>query len=227
MGVVVLAFAALAARSVALGGFGLDSLIEIGASTVVIWELRGFANERRRRAMRLIGIAFVALAIYLAIQSSVVLVIGFHPRHSPLGIAWTAATGIALFGLAAGKSRVGKILEDPVLTTEARVTFIDGVLASAVLACLLFDALAGWWWSDPVALMSCFTTRQKRGRQLCVTSALHRRIASDTSTHPEQRHLHPRQITANELARANALLGAREALEPVALMLKRPSQTWR
>ena len=90
VGVFVLAVAAIEARSVALAGFGLDSLIEIGASTVVLWELANVAQERRHRAMRLIGFAFVGLAVYLAIQSTAVLALGVHPRHSPLGIGWTA-----------------------------------------------------------------------------------------------------------------------------------------
>lgn len=135
----------------ALGGFGLDSLIEIGASTVVIWELRGVGEVRQRRAMRLIGIAFIALAVYLAVQSTVVLAIGFRPHHSPLGIWWTAVTAVVMFCLAAGKARVGSALGNPVLQTEGRVTFIDGLLASAVLLGLLLNALVGWWWADPVA----------------------------------------------------------------------------
>lgn len=151
IGVGVLAVAALAARSVALGGFGLDSLIEIGASTVVIWELGVVGEARQRRAMRLIGVAFLALAVYLAVQSTVVLAIGYHPKHSPLGIFWTAVTAVVMFGLAAGKARVGVALDNPVIHAEGRVTFIDGVLAAAVLMGLLFNALAGWWWADPVA----------------------------------------------------------------------------
>jgi divalent metal cation (Fe/Co/Zn/Cd) transporter len=151
VGVVVLAVAAFAARSVALGGFGLDSLIEIGASTVVIWELGGVGELRQRKAMRLIGGAFVLLAGYLAIQSSLVLAVGFRPRHSPLGIAWTAVTAVVMFALASGKARVGGALGNPVLKTEGRVTFVDGLLASAVLIGLLLNALVGWWWADPVA----------------------------------------------------------------------------
>ncbi len=151
VGVCVLAVAAIAARSVALGGFGLDSLIEIGASIVVIWELREVGEARQHRAMHLIGMAFVALAVYLAIQSTVVLAIGYHPRHSPLGIWWTAVTAVVMFGLAAGKAKVGSGLGNPVLQTEGRVTFIDGLLASAVLLGLLLNALVGWWWADPMA----------------------------------------------------------------------------
>jgi divalent metal cation (Fe/Co/Zn/Cd) transporter len=151
IGVFVLAFAAIAARSVALAGFGLDSLIEIGASLVVLWELADVAAERQRRAMRLIGGAFVLLSIYLAIQSTVVLIIGFRPHHSPLGIAWTAASAAAMFALAAGKSRVGGLLGNPVITAEGRITLIDGILATAVLIGLVLNATLGWWWADPVA----------------------------------------------------------------------------
>ncbi|UIJ33781.1 cation transporter [Allobranchiibius sp. GilTou73] len=151
VGIVVLAAAAVAARSVALAGFGLDSVIEIGASTVVIWELAGSGEMRRRFALRLIGGAFGALALYLLVQSTWVLAIGYHPRHSPLGIVWTAVTAAVMFVLAAGKARTGAALDNPVLATEGRVTFIDGLLAAAVLLGLLLNLLAGWWWADPVA----------------------------------------------------------------------------
>ena len=77
-GIVVLAIAAISARSVALAGFGLDSLIEIGASTVVIWELSGADAERQRLGLRLIGSAFAGLAVYLLVQSTVVLATGYH-----------------------------------------------------------------------------------------------------------------------------------------------------
>ena len=150
-GIVVLGIAAWTARSVALAGFGLDSLIEIGASTVVIWELSGTGEDRQRRALRLIGVAFAALAGYLAVQSTVVLLAGFHPHHSAAGIAWTAVTALVMFALAAGKARTGRALDNPVLRTEGRVTFIDGMLAVAVLTGLALNAGFGWWWADPVA----------------------------------------------------------------------------
>ena len=150
-GIIVLAFAAVTARSVALAGFGLDSLIEIGASGVVIWELSGAGTERQRRGLRLIGYAFAALAVYLLTQSSVVLATGYHPRHSPPGIIWTAATAAVMFALAAGKARTGRALDNPVLQAEGRVTVIDGILAVAVLVGLVLNAAAGWWWADPAA----------------------------------------------------------------------------
>ena len=150
-GIVVLAIAAITARSVALAGFALDSLIEIGASTVVLWELSGTGEERQRRGLRLIGYAFAALAVYLLAQSTVVLAAGYHPRHSVLGIIWTAVTAAVMFALAAGKARTGRALDNPVLRTEGRVTMIDGILAAAVLAGLALNAGLGWWWADPAA----------------------------------------------------------------------------
>jgi divalent metal cation (Fe/Co/Zn/Cd) transporter len=151
IGIVVLAVAAVAARSVALAGFGLDSLIEIGATTVVIWELSGTGEQRQRQGLRLIGAAFAALAAYLLVQSTLVLAIGYHPRHSVPGIIWTAVTAVVMFALAAGKARTGAALGNPVLQTEGRVTLIDGILATAVLASLVLNAALGWWWADPAA----------------------------------------------------------------------------
>ncbi len=150
-GIVVLSIAAISARSVALAGFGLDSLIEIAASTVVIWELSGTGERRQRQALRLIGYAFAALAAYLLVQSTVVLATGYHPRHSLLGIIWTAVTAAAMFLLASGKARTGRALDNPVLRTEGRVTLIDAILAAAVLLGLTLNAALGWWWADPAA----------------------------------------------------------------------------
>jgi divalent metal cation (Fe/Co/Zn/Cd) transporter len=163
-GIIVLAIAVAAARSVALAGFGLDSLIEIGASTVVIWELSGSGEERQRRGLRLIGYAFAALAIYLLVQSTVVLAIGYRPQHSVLGIVWTAVTAVAMFTLAAGKAGTGRALNNPVLRTEGRVTMIDGVLAVAVLLGLTLNAGLGWWWADPAAgyVLVYYATREVR-----------------------------------------------------------------
>jgi divalent metal cation (Fe/Co/Zn/Cd) transporter len=151
VGIVVLVIAAVGARSVALAGFGLDSMIEIGASTVVLWELSGTGLDRQRRALRLIGGAFLALAAYLSVQTAVVLASDYHPQPSRLGIVWTAITALVMFALAAGKRRTGRQLNNPVLVSEGRVTAVDGVLALAVLAGLAMNAALGWWCSDPVA----------------------------------------------------------------------------
>jgi len=151
VGIVVLTIAVFATRSVALGGFGLDSLIEIGASTVVIWELSGSGEQRQRRALRLIGVAFVLLAAYLLVQSTIALATGHRPGQGMLGIVWTAVTAGVMFALAAAKSHTGRALGNPVLTTEGRVTFVDGLLATAVLLGVTLDTALGWWWADSLA----------------------------------------------------------------------------
>jgi divalent metal cation (Fe/Co/Zn/Cd) transporter len=151
LGVAVLGYAALAARSVALAGFGLDSLIEIGASTVVLWELAGSGEVRQRRALRLIGAAFVGLALYVTAQSVVVIATRHHASSSPAGIVWTSCTVVVMFTLAVAKGRTGAALDNPVLITEGHVTFIDSMLAGAVLMGLTLNAIFGWWWADPVA----------------------------------------------------------------------------
>ncbi len=151
VGVVILAVIAITTASVAAAGFGLDSLIEIGASTVVIWELSGSGERRQHLALGLIAVAFLALAVYLLVQAVVALVAQHHASDGPAGILWTGVTAIAMFALAAGKTRTGRALGNPVLVSEGRVTLIDGLLAVAVLVGLTLDATLGWWWADPLA----------------------------------------------------------------------------
>ena len=164
IGVVVLVAAAVAARSVALAGFGLDSLLEIGASTVVMWELAGTGLDRQRRALRLIGLGFLILAAYLTVQSAVVLVTRFAPQPSPIGIAWTGATALVMFALAAAKAQTGRALGNPVLLAEGRVTMIDAILATAVLVGLVLNATLGWWWADPLAALILVYYAVREGR---------------------------------------------------------------
>ena len=153
VGTVVVAAAALTARSVALAGFGLDSLIEIFASVIVVWQLTGAgAHEgREQRALRLIGGAFFALALYILAQTAYTLLARARPAPSAGGIAWLAITCVAMLLLAQGKRVTGRRLDNAVLTTEARVTLIDAALAAAVLAGLTLNAALGWWWADPLA----------------------------------------------------------------------------
>ncbi|PLZ02615.1 cation transporter [Burkholderia sp. WAC0059] len=151
VGVVVVGMAALAARSVALAGFGLDSLIEIFASMVVVWHLTGAGGRKEKLALRLIGAAFLALAAYVVIGTAYVFAVGGRPAPSPVGAAWLAATVMAMLLLARGKRVVGRRLGNAVLIAESRVTVIDALLAAAVLAGVALNALAGWWWADPLA----------------------------------------------------------------------------
>jgi divalent metal cation (Fe/Co/Zn/Cd) transporter len=164
VGSVVVLAAAIVARSVALAGFGLDSLIEIVASAVVVWQLKGTAKARERKALRLIGSAFILLALYIAAQSIYLLAAGVHPHHSQLGIVWLALTALAMFALAYGKSRTGSALGNRVLQTEARITAIDGVLALAVLVGLALNATLAWWWADPTAAFVIVYYGAREGR---------------------------------------------------------------
>jgi divalent metal cation (Fe/Co/Zn/Cd) transporter len=165
VGTVVVIAAALAAGSVALAGFGLDSLIEIGASTIVIWQLNDTTGTRERRALRLIGIAFLALALYIAGQAAYTLLADSRPRHSTLGIAWTAVTFVVMLALAAGKARTGRDLENRVLQTEGRVTLVDAYLAAAVLLGLLLNSALDWWWADPLAGLVIVYYGVREGRE--------------------------------------------------------------
>ncbi len=147
IGLVVVA--AILARSVALAGFALDTGIEIFASFVVIWHLKGIATrEREQRAVRLIGFAFLGLAVYLVAQTAVTLAAGIRPDSSLLGIGSLAATMVVMFSLAAAKARTGRALGNRTLQTEAKVTMTDGALAAAIFVGLVLNAALGWWWAD-------------------------------------------------------------------------------
>lgn len=151
VGAVVVLVAALAAHSIALAGFGFDSLLEIFASVVVIWQLRGAHAEREQLALHCIGTAFIALAVIILVQSARTLLVRAQPEVSVVGIVWLAATFVVMMWLSSAKSRAGAQLGNTVLQTEARVTLIDALLAGAVLLGLVLNAVAGWWWADPVA----------------------------------------------------------------------------
>jgi divalent metal cation (Fe/Co/Zn/Cd) transporter len=151
VGACLLAIVAIDARSVALAGFGLDSLIEIFASVVVVWQLKGAHKKRERTALSLIAIAFVALAAYVLGQFTYTLWNGSHPMPSKAGLTWLAATVVAMLLLAWGKQVTGKKLGNQVLSTEARVTLIDAYLAAAVLGGVGLNTAFGWWWADPVS----------------------------------------------------------------------------
>ncbi len=151
VGVGILAVAAWRSGSVALAGFGLDSLIEIFASVVVIWQLTGTAADRESRALRLIGGAFLLLALYVLLQSAVAWHTGTRAAPSIPGMVWLLATIVAMLLLAYGKRMVGRALGNVVLLAESRVTLIDAALAGAVLLGVGANTVFGWWWADPLA----------------------------------------------------------------------------
>lgn len=151
IGTVVVTFAALRSHSIALAGFGLDSLIEIGASIIVVWELTGTGENRQKLALRMIGVSFIAVASYILIQSTRALYLHVQPGTSPLGIAWLIVTCVAMVVLALGKGRIGRMLKNPVLLVESRVTMVDAYLAGSVLLGLILNAALAWWWADALA----------------------------------------------------------------------------
>ncbi len=147
VGTVVVLIAAGRTGSAALAGFGLDSAIEIFASVVVVWQLMGLEQDRESFALKLIGTAFIALAIYVLVQSVLTLLANAHPAPSPLGIAWLAVTCAVMLLLAWGKLDTGRQLGNLVLTTEARVTVIDAAhpLAGFVIVYYgLMEGRAAW-----------------------------------------------------------------------------------
>jgi divalent metal cation (Fe/Co/Zn/Cd) transporter len=162
VGAVLLIATARATDSIALAGFALDSAIEIFASLVVVWQLTGAPEGRERRAIRLIGVAFLAVAGYVLVTSMRALLVGDEPGTSALGTAWVATTVVAMLGLAAGKRSVGTRLGNPVLVAESTVTVIDACLAAAVLLGLLANAVLGWSWADPAAalMIVCYAIRE-------------------------------------------------------------------
>lgn len=153
VGAAVLLATAVTADSVALLSFGLDSMIEVMASIVVVWQLKGEPGERDRRAMRVIGGAFALVAVYVLVQSARTLLDGSHAETSAVGTAWVAASVVVMLVLGAGKHRTGTRLANVVLATEARVTLIDAYLAASVLLGLILNAAFEWWWADPAAAL--------------------------------------------------------------------------
>jgi divalent metal cation (Fe/Co/Zn/Cd) transporter len=145
------------AGSVALVGFGADSVIEAAAGLVVLWLVTGdrLSSQRaERRAQQLITGAFLLLALYVTIASARDLIAGHHPAVSWAGVALAAVTLVAMPPLAAAKRRVGTALGSSATTSESRQTMLCAYLSAALLVGLLANALAGWWWADPaVALL--------------------------------------------------------------------------
>jgi len=145
------------AGSLALIAFGLDSLVEIFASTVVIVNLRDDRHDpgdrRIHRALRLIAGAFWTLASFLIVMSVRSLALGERPAESPLGIAYLAITAVVMFGLARLKRTTASELASETLGAEAAMTFLDGCLSTGILTALVLNVLFGWWWTDATAAL--------------------------------------------------------------------------
>ena len=157
MEVVVTVTLGIQAGSLALVAFGLDSVIEIFASTVVIRNLhderRDPGDRRIHRTLRLIAAAFWTLAAFLVVMSVRGLILGDRPEDSPLGVVYLAITAAVMFGLARLKRVTGDQLGSETLQAEASMTLLDGCLATGVLLALVLNAWLGWWWTDAAAAL--------------------------------------------------------------------------
>jgi divalent metal cation (Fe/Co/Zn/Cd) transporter len=160
--------AGLAAGSIALVAFGADSLIEALAGFVVLWLFTGSRVESEtaeRRAQRLVAVSFYVLAAYVTVESIRTLIVGSHPDPSWIGIGLAAFTAATMPLLAAAKRRVGHKLHSSATVNEASQTQICAYLSVALLIGLLANALAGWWWADPLAALFIAAVAVREGRE--------------------------------------------------------------
>ena len=148
--------AGVAAGSVALVGFGLDSLIELAAGGIVIWLFsggRGTSEHAERRAQQLIAASYVILVAYIGVEAIRDLAGSHHPEVSWVGIGLAAFTAPTMPLLARAKRNVGRKLNSSATVSEASQNMICAYLSIALLIGLLANALLGWWWADPVAAL--------------------------------------------------------------------------
>jgi divalent metal cation (Fe/Co/Zn/Cd) transporter len=151
---VIAVAAGIAAGSIALIGFGFDSLIEAVAGFVIVWLFTGsrlISETAERRAQQLIASSYFVLAAYVAVESVRTLVGGIHPQTSWVGIALAAVTAPTMPLLARAKRRVGHALGSSATVGEAEQNMICAYLSVALLVGLGLNAAFGWWWADPAA----------------------------------------------------------------------------
>jgi len=152
--------AGIAAGSVALTGFGIDSVIEITSGALLWWRLRAelglapLGPTVERRAARGAGFLLLALGLYIVTDSVRVLATGNHPESSPIGIGLTVVSLIVMPLLARGKLRVAASLGSRALRADAHETIVCAWLSATTLLGLGLNAVLGWWWADPVAALA-------------------------------------------------------------------------
>lgn len=159
--------AGLLAGSIALIGFGLDSLIEVSSGAALLWRLHMDAPERResaeRIALKLVGVSFLLLAAYVAFDAIKSLVRRESPESSYVGIAIAALSLAVMPLLARAKRRVAAEINSRALQADSRQTDICTYLSAILLAGLILNALLGWWWADPVAALVMIPIIAKEG----------------------------------------------------------------
>jgi divalent metal cation (Fe/Co/Zn/Cd) transporter len=147
-------FAGVAAASIALVGFGIDSVIECASGAVLLWRLQSHAGEaREERALKLVGGSFLLLAAYVAFEAIESLLARTPPEHSVPGIALACASLVVMPLLARSKRRVAVRLHSRALRADSRQTDLCAYLSAILLAGLALNALLDWWWADPVAAL--------------------------------------------------------------------------
>ncbi len=159
--------AGIAASSVALVAFGIDSLIELAAGSVIIWLVsgrRGQSAAAERRAQQLIAVSFYALALYVVVESGRAFT-GGHPEVSYVGIALAAITAPTMPLLARAKRRVGHQLGSRAVESEGGQNMVCAYLSVALLIGLGANAAFGWWWADPLAGLVIAAVAVREGRE--------------------------------------------------------------
>jgi len=175
---VISILAGVVAGSVALIGFGFDSIIEVGSSIAGLWRLGAdrspVARQRAERwALRVIGVCFLLLAFYVLMDAVRTLVRREPPAESVIGIAIAAVSLVVMPLLARAKRRVAAQLSSSALTAEARQTSLCTYLSAILLGGLALNAVWGWWWADPVAALAMVPligyegVMAVRGRTVC------------------------------------------------------------
>jgi divalent metal cation (Fe/Co/Zn/Cd) transporter len=145
--------AAILAGSVALLGFGLDSLIELASASIVIWRFTGARSQSdvaERRAQELIAGCFAALALYLLYDGIRTLTGGSHPTVSWLGVAVSTGAIIVMPLLVRAKNHVAGQLDSGAVSGDAAQSWLCAIAAAGVLVSILASAALGWWWLDPI-----------------------------------------------------------------------------
>ena len=182
--------AALVAGSVALLGFGLDSLIELASASIVIWRFTGDriqSEAAERRAQQLIAGCFAALAVYLVYDGITTLVGGPHPTVSWVGVAVSTGAIIVMPGLARAKNRVAAQLGSGAVSGDAAQSWLCAIAAAGVLVSILANAALGGWWLDPIiglgiAGLAVHECREAWAGEVCADCAPLGFEASDASS---------------------------------------------
>ncbi|WP_432505202.1 cation diffusion facilitator family transporter [Kineococcus arenarius] len=163
---VVAVTAGVVAGSVALVGFGLDSVVEVSSGLVILWQFRHRLPEtRERRALRLIGVSFVVLAAYVAAESVRALATGAEPDASPVGIGLATASLVVMPFLSWAQRRTGRRLGSASVVADGTQTLLCTYLSAVLLIGLLLNATLGWSWADPVAGLVIAAVALKEGRE--------------------------------------------------------------